>query len=264
MVARGIIRQPDRPGRGLIGRGLPRGGGAPAWSPDLLFIDYTEAEDLALTEAALVSNWPGRNAIGEVTQPGASNLRPTYRVDDGSGHASVQFDGTDDWLAWNAAMVSAITGGRATMLTVWQSLATTSGRFHWTLGASSTTGRFAGVRSGSTLEAYLRLSNTVSLNFEGAGANAGGADYALMEYNIADVASRAIFTRAGGESFDLEPGQAAPDGLIDQGAFGCLYRTTTQAAFAQLRLRAWGYIDRLLTDMERAQLRAYLTTRYGY
>jgi hypothetical protein len=261
-----LTRQIIAPGRGLITRRQrPQGGsGPPAFAPEQLLTDYGEASDLAIGDATLISSWPLRNGVSTLTQPGASNLRPTYRADDGSGFASAQFDGTDDWLIMDSAMVEALASGLATFVLVWESLSTLTSRYPWTVGASTSTARFAGLRSGTALDTYIRLQLAAAANFVASGANGGDADYSILEYDVLAATGLARMERAAGNALDIVTAQTIPDGLIDQGAIGCLYRTTTQAGFAMMRIRAIGYINRLLTAPEIALLRAYFTTRFGY
>lgn len=236
----------------------------PAYAPEDVFTDYFAAEDLALAEAAGVTSWAGRNGLSTLTQPGASNLRPTYRVDDGSGFSSVQLDGVDDYLLMDEEFWGALTGGLGTAAFVWESCGTTPLRFLWAIGASTTTARFAGVRIASNFEAYLRVQNSVSLNFESAGANDGGADFHLFEYAVNAEPTSVRYENTAGVGFDLSPTATPSDNSINQGAIGCLHRTTTFASFGSARLREVGFLNRPLTPTERSEYLAYLSTKYGY
>lgn len=261
---------PSPPCRGLVvGRSRPQGGGPPPFAPEGLFLDYSEADDLALPNATLITSWAGRNGAITLTRPGLSNLRPTFLVNsDGAGNDSVQFDGVDDSLLMDATAVAALADGTGTLLLVWETLGTTTGRFQWSLGASTTTVRFAGTRAETALLVYMRVASPVFLSFESAGANGGGADFSLFEFKLeasADASTLARFERAAGVSFDLTPAQTVVlDGLINQGSIGSLFRTTGESIFCAMRLRAWGILDRTLTAQERTDINTYLTTRWGY
>lgn len=70
-----------------------------SFAPESVFFEYWEAEDLGLADGAAVDNWPGRNGNASLTQPGASNLRPTFRESGGGALVpAVGLDGVDDFL----------------------------------------------------------------------------------------------------------------------------------------------------------------------
>lgn len=218
------------------------------------------ADDLALSDGGAVSSWVGRVAARDLAQA-SSGKRPTYDLDGVGGEPSVNFDGSDDLLAYAGTLSTATSGhvfvvgqqNAATEMACWSTSDLDTGQHHiWAPYDSAGMGILC--TEGASTD-YVTASVTASANTPALIEWASdGSDYALRENNTV----KSLTVAAGSNSGNWF-GDVTLRDVFTLGAFNFVVETRRWNG----RIAAVIVVDGAISGGDRTSLDGWVADKYG-